>query len=57
MVTKTLKCPNTWLGTDPADTTKKIEKMCGADLTEAKSVHGEELLRCPQCGRKLPDGF
>lgn len=44
-------CTNTWQAEDRDG--KKVTITCGFDLTAAKKVRGKELVRCPECGRKL----
>lgn len=46
-------CTQIWIGTDPENPQQTKEKVCGFDLTEAKRVRGKDLVRCPECGRKL----
>lgn len=41
-----MNCKATW-------ETEGKKKICGYDLTQAKKVKGKDLVRCPECGRKL----
>lgn len=44
-------CPNTWEAKDREGNT--ITVTCEADLGTAKKVRGKQLVRCPDCGRKI----
>lgn len=44
-------CSNTWQATDRDG--DEITVTCGATLGEAKKVRKKDLVRCPECGRKL----
>ena len=43
-------CTNTWTA---IVNDEPIEVPCAYDLAEAHKTRGKDLVRCPQCGKKL----